>query len=56
MAGSKGDLFPLEQLNEGFGFWIRATRSIAHVKSPFQDIELLDTVSCHHHTRCGLRS
>jgi spermidine synthase len=44
VAGSKGDLFPLEQLNEGFGFWIRATRSIAHVKSPFQDIELLETV------------
>lgn len=44
MAGSKSDLFPLEQLNEGFGFWVRATRSIAHVKSPFQDIELLETV------------
>lgn len=44
MAGAKSDLFPLEQLNEGFGFWVRATRSIARVKSPFQNIELFETV------------
>jgi len=45
MAAKKSsDLFPIEQLNEGFGFWVRATRSIAHVKSPFQDIEVLETL------------
>ncbi|MGH8679232.1 MAG: polyamine aminopropyltransferase [Burkholderiales bacterium] len=44
MAGKRDDLYLIEQLNEGFGFWVRASRSIAHVKSPFQDIEVLDTV------------
>jgi spermidine synthase len=38
------DLFPIEQLNEGFGFFVRATRRLAHVKSPFQDIEVLETL------------
>lgn len=45
MAAGKDDLYLLEQLNDGFGFWVRARRQLAHVKSEFQDIEVLDTVS-----------
>ena len=45
MADGKDDLYLLEHLNDGFGFWVRARRRLAHVKSPFQDIELLETVS-----------
>lgn len=44
MAEGKNDLYLLEHLNDTFGFWIRARRQLAHVKSPFQDIEVLDTV------------
>ena len=43
MAEGKNDLYLLEHLNDTFGFWVRAHRQIAHVKSPFQDIEVLDT-------------
>jgi len=43
-APKSTDLFPIEQLNEGFGFFARATRRLAHVQSPFQNIEVLDTV------------
>ena len=45
MADGKDDLYLLEHLNDGFGFWVRARRQLAHVKSPFQDIEVLETVS-----------
>ncbi len=45
MSKGKDDLYLLEHLNDGFGFWVRARRQLAHVKSPFQDIEVLDTVS-----------
>ena len=48
MAGQqergKNDLYLLEHLNDTFGFWVRARRQLAHVKSQFQDIEVLDTV------------
>ena len=44
MADGKDDLYFLEHLNDGFGFWVRARRQLAHVKSPFQDIEVLETV------------
>ncbi len=43
MAGGRDDLYLLEELNDGYGFWVRATRRIAQVKSPFQDIEVLET-------------
>jgi len=43
VAEGKNDLYLLEHLNDTFGFWVRAHRQIAHVKSPFQDIEVLDT-------------
>lgn len=43
MAANKGDLYLLEHLNDGFGFWVKASRRIAHVRSPFQDIEVLET-------------
>ena len=45
MSKGKDDLYLLEHLNDGFGFWVRARRQLAHVKSPFQDIEVLDTVN-----------
>lgn len=45
MPEGKNDLYFLEHLNDGFGHWVRATRQIAHVKSPYQDIEVLETVS-----------
>jgi len=45
VSKGKDDLYLLEHLNDGFGFWVRARRQLAHVKSPFQDIEVLDTVS-----------
>ncbi|NIO39804.1 MAG: polyamine aminopropyltransferase, partial [Burkholderiales bacterium] len=38
-------LYLLEHLNDGFGFWVSARKQLAHVKSPFQDIEVLDTVN-----------
>jgi spermidine synthase len=45
VAKGKDDLYLLEHLNDGFGFWVRARRQLAHVKSPFQDIEVLETVN-----------
>lgn len=45
MSEGKDDLYLLEHLNGGYGFWVRARRQLAHVKSPFQDIEVLDTVN-----------
>ena len=45
MSEGKDDLYLLEHLNDGYGFWVRARRQLAHVKSPFQDIEVLDTVN-----------
>jgi spermidine synthase len=45
MSDGKDDLYLLEHLNDGYGFWVRARRQLAHVKSPFQDIEVLDTVN-----------
>ncbi len=39
----KDDLYLLEHLNDTFGFWVRARGRLAHVKSQFQDIEVLDT-------------
>ncbi len=45
VAKGKDDLYLLEHLNDGFGFWVRATRQIAHVRSPYQDIEVLETTN-----------
>ncbi len=45
MAKGKDDLYLLEHLNDGFGFWVSATRQLAHVKSPFQEIEVLETAN-----------
>jgi spermidine synthase len=33
----------VESLNDGLGFWVRSKERLAHAKSPFQDIEVLDT-------------
>ncbi|OUT79469.1 MAG: spermidine synthase [Betaproteobacteria bacterium TMED22] len=39
---SKEEYF-LEQLNDGIGFWVKSKARLAHAKSPFQDIEVLET-------------
>lgn len=41
MAGARRYL--VDQLSDGFGFFVRAGQRIAHVKSPYQDIEVIDT-------------
>ena len=33
----------VEILNDGLGFWVRSKERLAYAKSPFQDIEVLDT-------------
>ena len=37
----------LEQLNDGIGFWVKSKARLAHAKSPFQDIEVLETDFSH---------
>ncbi|MDA0238345.1 MAG: polyamine aminopropyltransferase [Proteobacteria bacterium] len=42
MDKSKEQYF-LESLNHGIGFWVRSKQRLAHAKSAFQDIEVLET-------------
>ena len=43
MAEKSKEEYPLESLNDGMGFWVRSKERLAHAKSPFQDIEVLET-------------
>ena len=43
MADKGKEEYFLESLNDGMGFWIRSKERLAHAKSPFQDIEVLET-------------
>ena len=43
MAEKSKEEYFLESLNDGMGFWVRSKERLAHAKSPFQDIEVLET-------------
>ena len=43
MADKNKDQYFLERLNDGIGFWVKSKERLAHAKSPFQDIEVLET-------------
>ena len=43
MADKGKEEYFLESLNDGMGFWVRSKERLAHAKSPFQDIEVLET-------------
>ena len=43
MTSKKDDFYLLEHLNEDFGFWVRSSGRLAHAKSDFQDVEVIQT-------------
>jgi spermidine synthase len=43
MADKSKEQYFLERLNDGMGFWVKSKARLAHAKSPFQDIEVLET-------------
>ena len=43
MAEKSKEKYYLERLNDGIGFWVKSKGSLAQAKSPFQDIEVLQT-------------
>ena len=43
MADKSTEQYFLESLNDGIGFWVKSKERLAHAKSPFQDIEVLET-------------
>ena len=43
MADKSTEQYFLESLNDGMGFWVKSKERLAHAKSPFQDIEVLET-------------
>ena len=43
MTSKKDDFYLLEHLNEDFGFWVRSSGRLAHAKSDYQDVEVIQT-------------
>ena len=43
MAEKSKEQYFLERLNDGMGFWVKSKARFAYAKSPFQDIEVLET-------------